>query len=130
MNTSCFTSRPITTISDDDMMDDMMDDICFTNAPVDSALVENFTSDIPASEFLGEGNDDNDLIPLHLLWDPSESTAFSTGYKFTYDPAVPAHELEDDGGDVVNDVDEEDINIIDFSGELRCLVHELDSDNS
>jgi hypothetical protein len=110
------TSRTIAAVNDDGMTDD----ICFADAPVDSIMIEDFRGDILTPPICDEGDDDDNLIPLHLLWDPTESADLTTGFKFSYDPAVSPHELEDDGDggdDGVNDADEEDIDTFDFSGE-------------
>ena len=123
---SRFTSRTITAINNDDMTDD----ICYLG---DSMIVEDFR-DILTPPFRHESDVDDDPVPLHLLWDPTESADWTTGYRFSYDATSP-HELEDDGdggddggsdddhndgdggGDGVNDADEQDSDTIDLSGE-------------
>ena len=146
---SRFTDRTTTAID----IDDMTDDICF---PDDSMMVEDFR-DILTPPFRREGDDDDDPVPLHLLWDPTESADWTMGYGFSYDTTSP-HELEDDGdggndgkgndngdssddddndgdggssGDGVNDADEQDPDTIDLSGESTVvLLCGLGSDNS
>jgi hypothetical protein len=114
-------SRSISlTVPTIDGNENVTDDTCFADAPVDSAMLEEVRSDIPAPSFCNEsqpgGSDDESLVPLHLLWDPSKSAVLSSDFEFSYDSSIDLHELEDDGDEGVHDGDHKEMDQIDVSG--------------
>jgi hypothetical protein len=88
------------------------------DAPVNSEMLEEDICGAPASPFQdeshSEGSDDESLIPLHLLWDPSKSAALCPDFEFLYNPS-DLRELEDDGDGGVHETDDE-VDRIDLSG--------------